>query len=179
MTRDDLLTVIGDAAPEDLPGWVGACAEAQAFAQARIAAREPSEAQPTPGSLLTMREVAERLGVPEEYARERGRRGDLATVRLGRHVRVRTEDLQDFIVRNRSPIDENLFSTYSPLCDGRRNTPHPKANGPHPGRTRGSDRNHGKLRRTPGARGDRNLGAGGSSPAALGEGVEAAEGSTE
>jgi excisionase family DNA binding protein len=48
--------------------------------------------------LLTMPQVAERLNVPEAYARELGRLGELPTVRLGtKYVRVRASDLSAWI----------------------------------------------------------------------------------
>jgi excisionase family DNA binding protein len=48
-------------------------------------------------ALLRMREVAQRLGVPEYTARELGRGGHLPVVHLGRRVRVRERDLDHFI----------------------------------------------------------------------------------
>ncbi len=69
----------------------------------RIHAPLPFEA-PAPADdterLLTMQEVAQRLGVSLEHARELGRRGELATVRVGeRYVRVRRAALDVFVAR--------------------------------------------------------------------------------
>ena len=48
--------------------------------------------------LLTMKGVAERLGVPEARARELGRRGELPVVRVGpKYVRVRCSVLDAWI----------------------------------------------------------------------------------
>jgi excisionase family DNA binding protein len=48
--------------------------------------------------LLTMPEVAERLNVPETYARDLGRAGRLPTVRVGsKYVRVRASELEAWI----------------------------------------------------------------------------------
>ena len=47
--------------------------------------------------LLTGEEVAEILNVSTSFAYRMMRRGDIPTVRLGRAVRVRIEDLEDFI----------------------------------------------------------------------------------
>jgi excisionase family DNA binding protein len=50
--------------------------------------------------LLTMPEVAERLGITEHQAREMGRRGDLPVFTVGkRFVRVRVSTLEDWIRR--------------------------------------------------------------------------------
>jgi excisionase family DNA binding protein len=65
----------------------------------------PTTAQPeAEESLLTMGDVAARLGVSLEHARELGRRGELPTVRVGeRYVRVRRAALEAFVAeRERS-----------------------------------------------------------------------------
>lgn len=47
--------------------------------------------------LLTLDEVCDRLQVSEATARRLVRDGDLKVVRIGRAVRVRPEDLDEFI----------------------------------------------------------------------------------
>ncbi len=54
--------------------------------------------------LLTAREVSEILQVSLAFAYELIRRGDIRSVRLGRAVRVRREDLEDFIAASVSPM---------------------------------------------------------------------------
>ncbi len=63
--------------------------------------------------LLTLPEVARRLGVPEEHARELGRRNELPTVQVGRYVRVRPEDLRAFVGKRRIPLDPSLYTVHS------------------------------------------------------------------
>jgi excisionase family DNA binding protein len=63
--------------------------------------------------LLTLPEVARRLGVPEEHARELGRRNELPTVQVGRYVRVRPEDLRAFVGKRRIPLDPGLYTRHS------------------------------------------------------------------
>ena len=50
--------------------------------------------------LLTGEDVAERLQVSKSFAYDLMRRGDIPTVRLGRAVRVRPQDLEEFIESN-------------------------------------------------------------------------------
>jgi len=54
------------------------------------------------GRLLTVYEVAQRLGVCVRSVRGYIKRGALHVIRLGRSVRVAENDLADFILRRRS-----------------------------------------------------------------------------
>jgi excisionase family DNA binding protein len=56
--------------------------------------------------LLKANEVAERLNISRSQAFTLMRNGDLPTVRFGRLVRVRPEDLESFIVQNLSSNPE-------------------------------------------------------------------------
>lgn len=51
--------------------------------------------------LLTMADVAEALGVEQDYAYDLGRRGEIPTVRFGKYVRVRPSDLREFVDNHR------------------------------------------------------------------------------
>lgn len=87
------------AAPESLPQIIGALEIAKAAALARLTAPPPLAA-PVKEQLLTMPEVAARLGITEHQTREMGRRGDLPVVAVGdRFVRVRSGALDDWIRR--------------------------------------------------------------------------------
>ena len=108
--------MIREAKPEERPGLVVQLAARVAALGAGMA---PSSGPLSPREenregkerLLKMREVAQVLGVEEEFAREMGRGGDLPVVRLGdRCVRVRLETLRQWIhvrengqLGNRSP----------------------------------------------------------------------------
>jgi excisionase family DNA binding protein len=50
--------------------------------------------------LLTGNEVAQILNISRTYAYQLMRFGKIRTIRMGRLVRVRVEDLEDFIVTN-------------------------------------------------------------------------------
>ena len=52
------------------------------------------------GKLLKAQEVAELLSVSRSFAYELMQSGQLPTVQLGRAVRVRPEDLEEFIQSN-------------------------------------------------------------------------------
>lgn len=56
--------------------------------------------------LLKANEVADRLNISRSQAFTLMRNGDLPTVRFGRLVRVRPEDLETFIVQNLSSNPE-------------------------------------------------------------------------
>jgi len=104
-TLDALDKAIAGTLPGDRPGLVVALAARLAQLGAGLAggvttdkslARRPSEEEGE--RLLSLSEVAERLGVPEEHAREMGRRGLLPTVRVGkRYVRVRRSALEKWM----------------------------------------------------------------------------------
>ena len=100
VTRADLLEAIQDATPESLPVWVGACAEAQALAQARITAGEPppivgsARATGTPRN-LSASEAARRVGISTDYLYKEAREGRLPfAVRFGRRVVFDEEGLE-------------------------------------------------------------------------------------
>jgi excisionase family DNA binding protein len=100
----ELDRLIGGAAPEDLPALVGRLVEAEERARLRVrgatAEGKTPQEQPAAYRLLTLPEVAVILGVPEEHAREMGRRGQLPTLKVGeRYVRVRLSALQKWVAR--------------------------------------------------------------------------------
>jgi excisionase family DNA binding protein len=47
--------------------------------------------------LLTVSDIAQRLQISQSFAYTLMQRGEIPTVRLGRAVRVRPQDLEDFI----------------------------------------------------------------------------------
>ena len=60
-------------------------------------------AAPTPGSLLTVFEVAATLQKRPAAVREFANRGDLGFYRVGRTMRFAPEDVADFLARCRRP----------------------------------------------------------------------------
>lgn len=50
--------------------------------------------------LLDIKDVAERLGISYDYAGKLCAKGDIATTRIGRRVKVREAALAEFVERN-------------------------------------------------------------------------------
>jgi len=96
----DLLRLVAQVPLTELPTLVGVLALAQAVALARLTTRTQEDRVAADDRLLTMPEVAERLGVTEHQAREMGRRGELPTIPVGdRFVRVREGALMEWVRR--------------------------------------------------------------------------------
>ena len=66
-------------------------------------------------SLLRARDVAMRLNVSTSQAFVLMREGTLPTVRFGRSVRVRPEDLEQFILQNIKGNSNDILKANSPL----------------------------------------------------------------
>jgi len=96
-----LLALARETPQPNLPRVLGMFAEAQAEALARLRSPQPNGALADEERLVDMPEVAKVLGIPEEHARELGRRGEIPTVRVGeRYVRVRLSSLRQWIETN-------------------------------------------------------------------------------
>jgi len=96
-----LLALARETPQPNLPRVLGMLAEAQAEALARLRSPQPNGAPADEERLVDMPEVAKVLGIPEEHARELGRRGEIPTVRVGeRYVRVRLSSLRQWIETN-------------------------------------------------------------------------------
>jgi excisionase family DNA binding protein len=52
-------------------------------------------------NLLTLQQVAERLGTPERFARRLIEERRITFVKVGRYVRIAEADLEEFIARGR------------------------------------------------------------------------------
>lgn len=95
---DELRAVVRAAPIERLPDLLGRIESVRVLGLARLTAPVRTPERPTEEPLLTLPEVAALLGVPVEHARELGRRGMLATIRVGeRYVRVRRSALEHFL----------------------------------------------------------------------------------
>jgi excisionase family DNA binding protein len=83
---------------------IGALESAKATAWARLTApQSPEPRTRNDDRLLTMPEVAGRLGITEHQAREMGRRGELPVVTVGmRAVRVSAHALAEWITARES-----------------------------------------------------------------------------
>ena len=74
-----------------------------------VKTKEDLSTEITPRGLLTGDEVAKSLNISRTYAYLLMRRGEIPTVHLGRSVRVRSADLENYISSNISR-DEVLWA---------------------------------------------------------------------
>jgi excisionase family DNA binding protein len=105
VTTPELLNGIASAGGGDVPALLAALAARLATLNAAPSAQVKDDVETEDGDvLLTLPQAAERLGVPEHFARELGRRGELPVVHLGdRYVRVRVADLRAFVHKRLDP----------------------------------------------------------------------------
>jgi hypothetical protein len=87
-----LVEALGHAVDEistrDLPGFVSALAGAQARAWLRLAEARPATPPRSEEPLyLDASQVAQRLNLPENWIRDRARRGKIPSQRIGHYVR--------------------------------------------------------------------------------------------
>lgn len=106
--------------------------------------------------LLTLPQVAERLGVPSAYAYELGRRGVIPTLRVGKYVRVRLSALSDWLARQQqqNALDGGLGATLSYRRDRRGTPSSPQKARSHPGAASRTARRPPHQRQPVGARSD-------------------------
>lgn len=136
----DLRALVEQAPPEELPALLGKLAEAEAVVRVRLAT------VPAPGDgreedrLLTIREVAEVLGVPENYVFTLARQRKIPTVRppgldkgertcSPKYLRVRPSSLREWIAKldEDKGIDTRLSGALTSERDRRRGKAAPKA----------------------------------------------------
>jgi len=159
----ELEEAIRSAPVEDLPRLAGVLAEAQARLALRLAAPPTSSGNGQAGGedrLLTLPEVAEILGIPEEHAREMGRRGELVVIRVGRYVRVRRAALSRWIeLREKKALDTGHTGRIVKLHERSGAAKDPPAAEAQAGRPRREHRRRGEHRRAVGTVGDAHHGA--------------------
>ena len=97
MTRNlaELEQVVAETPVSQIPALIGVLAELQAKAQLKMLSGQKAVKDRLDG-LLTMRQVAERLNVPESRAYELARQGKLPAVRIGKYVRVSADALAEY-----------------------------------------------------------------------------------
>ena len=91
----DLEQAVADTPVSEIPALIGLLAELQAKAQLKILSEQKAMKDRQDG-LLTMRQVAAQLNVPESRAYELARQGKLPAVRIGKYVRVSVEALAEY-----------------------------------------------------------------------------------
>lgn len=97
----ELDRLIQGSSADDRPGLVVAlCARLATLGGVMAAPPSIGPSRTEGDRLLSMPEVAQRLGITVHQAREMGRRGELPVVRVGeRHVRVSARALNEWIRR--------------------------------------------------------------------------------
>lgn len=97
MTPDlaDLEQAVAEMPVSQIPALIGILAQLQAKAQLKMLS-EGKATSDQKGGLLTMRQAAARLNVPESRAYELARQGKLPAVRIGKYVRISAEALAQY-----------------------------------------------------------------------------------
>ncbi len=83
--------------PERCTELLGALERVRVLAWFQVVKGPQSLSRQDKGQLLTLPQVAERLAVPETYAYELARQNRLPVVRLGKYVRVASEELEKWL----------------------------------------------------------------------------------
>jgi excisionase family DNA binding protein len=96
-TLKQLERAVADVPIGELPALLGAMEQLKAVAWTRIQA--PTHRAGDEDALLTVPEVAQRLKLCKDHAYELVRRGDIKKVQLGKSVRVRPADLDEYVAK--------------------------------------------------------------------------------
>ena len=92
-----------DVPIEQIPALLAKLAAAQARLQLRLLMhRAQSSRNEESETLLEAKDVADWLGVKEDYVRDLGRRGEIPTVKIGKYVRFERDSIRDWIAQQRS-----------------------------------------------------------------------------
>ena len=86
---------------EQIPAVMIKLAAVQASLQTRLLTAGPDKRELEANNLLDAEEVADWLGVKEDYVRELGRRGEIPSVQIGKYVRFERSAVRDWIGQHR------------------------------------------------------------------------------
>lgn len=104
MKTDEILEEIATAAPGEIPVIVGELERLKAVAYARLTAPQPVKTEaPDTDRLVDFAEAGQILGIPEDRARDLGRAGDLAVIRIGKYRRVRLSAVLAYAAAHEEP----------------------------------------------------------------------------
>ncbi len=92
---------VADVPVEAVPALMIKLAAVQASLQTRLLTAGPDTRKLEVDNLLDAEEVADWLGVKEDYVRELGRRGEIPTVQIGKYVRFERSAVRDWIGQHR------------------------------------------------------------------------------
>ena len=91
----DLEQAVAETPVSKIPALIGILAQLQAKAQLKMLS-EQNATKDRESELLTIRQVAARLNVPESRAYELARQGKLPAVRIGKYVRISADALAQY-----------------------------------------------------------------------------------
>jgi excisionase family DNA binding protein len=91
----ELVQALAETPAGEIPALIGILAELQAKAQLKMLSNQKVMKNGQDG-LLTLRQVAARLNVPESRAYDLARQGKLPPVRIGKYVPVSAEALAEY-----------------------------------------------------------------------------------
>ena len=95
-----------DVPVEQIPALLVKLAAAQANLQMRLLMhRVQGRRNEERETLLDAKDVADWLGVKEDYVRDLGRRGEIPTVKIGKYVRFERDSIREWIAQQRESID--------------------------------------------------------------------------
>jgi excisionase family DNA binding protein len=92
---EQLEQAVAETPVSQIPALIGILAQLQAKAQLKMLSEQKAKSDGDDG-LLTMRQVAARLNVPESRAYELARQGKLPAIRIGKYVRVFATSLLEY-----------------------------------------------------------------------------------
>jgi excisionase family DNA binding protein len=146
---------VAQVPPDALPGLLGELERLRAELLARLlgahAAKPAPVAEP---QLLTVPQVAARLGVAKSFVYELARTGRLPCVHVGRYVRVDSRAVDSWLEDSAKGLDGALGAAYSPRRDRKRGATHPATARAHASRTRRTCGRDGEQHRPARARRD-------------------------
>jgi excisionase family DNA binding protein len=99
----ELLPAVCELSPAECPGVIGMLEQLKAHAWAQMV-QQTAKDSTRDSHLLKMKEVAQKLNIPEGRAYELARQGKLQIIRIGRYIRMRPEALAEY--EGRAPSGE-------------------------------------------------------------------------
>ncbi len=111
-----LLQDLGEIPAEEIPAFLIQLSACQTALAARMSTATTAHdgREPVEDRLLSIPDVSRLLNVRRAYVYDLARRGQLPTVRIGKHLRVHPTDLRKWIDRHREKgLDASMYTVYS------------------------------------------------------------------
>jgi excisionase family DNA binding protein len=158
------LALIGDLSREEASQFIGELEALKSMLYSQLSVPKVAPVSPAADSAacLDVPEVARRLGYRAAYVYDLIRRGEFPAIRVGKYVRVRHCDLNEWMAAHGSAIDAAKYATYNRPHDRRRTPQDPQKPRPDTSRTGRNGRGRPQLHCTPGKVRDGNSGTAGA-----------------